>query len=169
VPLSVLDSQCESQPVIYITGVELSSLNLHPNTTQVIAYKTDTQLVKDINNLNPQYPFYILSSEQPPVHLMSNPLLLHYYHVSTAMLHAENNFTTDDRVTDIDSIDRFSSEFYTDLAQYYRDSACQGLLQQPDNKDKFKALLEKSKKCLEMLKYTIERLVVNADASHRSS
>ncbi len=159
-PSSALDFQCESHPVVYIVGFELSLLNLHPNTAQVIRVKTDKQAVNDISKLNPQFSFYILSPESAPPALLANQFLRHYYYVPEPVLHAGKTLTIRDRVTNIGSIERFSSELYTDLAQYYRDKAYKALLEQHD-REEIKVFLEKSKKCLEMLKYIIESFAAN--------
>ncbi|CAF0834236.1 unnamed protein product [Adineta steineri] len=165
---SVFDFQCESQPVLYFTDFELSSLMLHPDTTHVITYNMDKQSIEAIAELNPQYPFYIISSETVPPRLISNPLLIQYYYVSTSMADAGKTLTTLDRVTNIDSIERFSSELYTDLAEYYRNKAFHALNKNHD-RDEIKSLLRKSKKCLEMLKYVIEGFAVNSETSQHVS
>ncbi|CAF0904311.1 unnamed protein product [Adineta steineri] len=161
---SVFDFECDSQPVLYFTDFELSSLILHPDTTHVITYNMDRQFVKTIAELNPQYPFCILSSETVPPGLVSNPFLIRYYYVSTSVADAGKTLTTLDRVTNIDSIERFSSELYTDLAEFYRNKAYRALNKKHD-RDEIKSLLGKSKRCLEMLKYVIERFAVNMETS----
>ncbi|CAF0834519.1 unnamed protein product [Adineta steineri] len=112
----------------------------------------DKKAVEAIAELNPQCPFYILSSETVPLRLISNPFLIQYYSVSTSKADAGKTLTTLDRVTNIDSIERFSSELYTDLAEYYRNKAYHALDKKHD-RNEIKSLLGKSKKCLEMLKY----------------
>jgi len=88
---------------------------------------------------------------------MSHEHLLRYYYIHTpSKEHNQSDAKVHDRVTNIDSIDHFTSELYGDLGQYYRDKAQEALF---DHQDRIEAkrLLTKSKKCFEILACDIEK------------
>ncbi|CAF1373574.1 unnamed protein product [Adineta steineri] len=149
--------QYNNRPIVYIVDLELPSIDWDSDIAPLEKYIMNNQLAGVIRDLNSTIPFYILASMPPSDEIMSYAQLLRYYHLRTSSTErAEKGFNVDDRVTNIDSIDRFARELYEDLGQYYLVKAQKARFDHQD-REETKQLLTKSIKCFEIVERDIEK------------
>lgn len=148
-----LEQDSDSVAIIFIVGLEIQLIDLASDVAKLLTCTNNDQLISTINNLKLLTPIIVVSSSLPSDDLLSLNQLLYYYSFNKSNQKSTTNYS---KFSYVLSTEHLLNQLNHKLAQYYRDSAIQASTISKDQK-KAKRLLERSKKCYQLLQNHTEK------------